>query len=410
MNKFFNVFLIILTVSSLTSCVNENKKINLIIKKDMSSNMSEQNKLLLSDKNQIAYTLRFIGDYNIDSKTKVGEKKPTILGGLSGIVYSGKDNIFFVTSDDRGKKGDPRYYPIEIDFFQNKIKVNPKDAVMFRNIDNTDFEPGGVDFEGISMLPNGNLIISSEGDIHETPAINPAIYEFTKEGHYVKNWSLPYKFLPSKKMPRTKGSHNNRSLECLSITNDGKYVFTASESSLIQDGSKASKEEGTRTRILRYKHDGSNYTPETEYAYELSKLPNPTGLSQVSGSNGLVDIAAISKNKLLTLERSFIRETITNYVKIYLTEFLPNTSEIQELESIKNKKITLAKKTLVLNLNDIIPQMNPLLQKLDNLEGIAIGPRLENGNQTLVVVGDNNFSPYQRTLFIAFEIIESIAN
>jgi len=42
----------------------------------------------------------------------------------------------------------------------------------------------------------------------------------------------------------------------------------------------------------------------------------------------------------------------------------------------------------------------------DNMEAIAIGPQLPNGNYTLIIASDNNFNPkYQRNVFAAFEIV-----
>ena len=44
--------------------------------------------------------------------------------------------------------------------------------------------------------------------------------------------------------------------------------------------------------------------------------------------------------------------------------------------------------------------------KLDNTEGMTFGPRLPNGNRTLVFVSDDNFRKSQITQFLAFEVIE----
>lgn len=42
--------------------------------------------------------------------------------------------------------------------------------------------------------------------------------------------------------------------------------------------------------------------------------------------------------------------------------------------------------------------------KIDNIEGPAWGPRLANGNRSLVLVADNNFADNQSTQFLAFEV------
>jgi len=46
------------------------------------------------------------------------------------------------------------------------------------------------------------------------------------------------------------------------------------------------------------------------------------------------------------------------------------------------------------------------LKKLDNTEGMTFGPRLPNGNRTLVFVSDDNFRASQITQFLAFELTE----
>jgi hypothetical protein len=58
-----------------------------------------------------------------------------------------------------------------------------------------------------------------------------------------------------------------------------------------------------------------------------------------------------------------------------------------------------AKKRLILNLNE------SNLPYVDNLEGIAWGPLLANGHNSLVLVSDNNFNATQVTQLLAFEVI-----
>jgi len=46
---------------------------------------------------------------------------------------------------------------------------------------------------------------------------------------------------------------------------------------------------------------------------------------------------------------------------------------------------------------------------VDNIEGMCWGPKLKNGNQTLVFVADNNFNLYGKQLnqFLFFEVVIS---
>ena len=56
------------------------------------------------------------------------------------------------------------------------------------------------------------------------------------------------------------------------------------------------------------------------------------------------------------------------------------------------------KKTLLVN-------MDRLGIYTDNIEGITLGPLLPNGNRSVILVSDNNFSPLQQTQFMLLELI-----
>ena len=57
------------------------------------------------------------------------------------------------------------------------------------------------------------------------------------------------------------------------------------------------------------------------------------------------------------------------------------------------------KKRLVLDM-----AKHPEIGRIDNIEGVSFGPRLANGNRSLVFVSDNNFNRNQVTQFLAFEV------
>ncbi len=42
--------------------------------------------------------------------------------------------------------------------------------------------------------------------------------------------------------------------------------------------------------------------------------------------------------------------------------------------------------------------------KLDNLEGMTLGPRLPDGSQSLVMISDDNFNPQQVTQLLLFRL------
>ena len=60
----------------------------------------------------------------------------------------------------------------------------------------------------------------------------------------------------------------------------------------------------------------------------------------------------------------------------------------------------------VLDLDAIRQRLEPGHQRLDNFEGMALGPRLSTGERSVLMVSDDNFSQTQRTVFFAFAIEE----
>jgi hypothetical protein len=45
---------------------------------------------------------------------------------------------------------------------------------------------------------------------------------------------------------------------------------------------------------------------------------------------------------------------------------------------------------------------------LDNIEGLTLGPKLPDGQRSLILISDNNYNPLQRNQILAFKIkIES---
>ena len=74
---------------------------------------------------------------------------------------------------------------------------------------------------------------------------------------------------------------------------------------------------------------------------------------------------------------------------------------IDSLLAVDSQNIKPVKKKLLLDLRtlDVL---------LDNIEGLTLGPRLPDGQRSLILISDNNFHSLQRNQFLAFKIkIES---
>ena len=119
-------------------------------------------------------------------------------------------------------------------------------------------------------------------------------------------------------------------------------------------------------------------------------------------TNGLVELLALdNRGTFLALERSFSAGApgTGNTIKLYEVRLngASDISGINSLNAININTVRPVDKRLVLNFDTL-----GLPTGLDNVEGMTLGPVLPNGQQSLVLVSDNNFSATQFTQILAF--------
>ncbi|WP_392478352.1 esterase-like activity of phytase family protein [Nostoc sp. C110] len=321
--------------------------------------------------------------------------KKTEVGGLSGITYDAKNNLYYAISDDRGQKAAARFYNLKIDLSKGSLKksgVIPIDVTTLLNENNQTFRPSETDTEGIALTNKSTIFISSEGDAAKL--INPFIKEFSlSSGKEITTLPIPNKFLPDK--TGKQGIRNNLAFESLTITPDKKNLFTASENALIQDGVAAKPNIGSPCRILQY--NLLNGQPEKEFLYQtepVSPFLNLTG----KFASGLPDLLALdNQGHFLSLERSFTGLGFAISLFQVSLEQADDIHHIDSLLAIDSKNIKPVQKKLLLDLRtlDVL---------LDNIEGLTLGPKLPDGQQSLILVSDNNFNSLQRTQILAFKM------
>jgi hypothetical protein len=323
----------------------------------------------------------------------------TEIGGLSGITYDARNNLYYAISDDRGQKAPPRFYTFTIDLSKGKLTNNdviPVGVTNLLNTSNQPFPPNTTDTEGIAITNQDTIFVSSEGDVDKL--INPFIKEFAlASGKTISTLPIPDKFLPDSQ--KQKGIRNNLAFESLTITPNQKFLFTATENALIQDGPAAKSGVGTSSRILEY--NLLTKQPEREFLYQtepVTPLFNPTG----KFASGLPDLLALNnQGNFLSIERSFTGLGFTVFV---FEISLENATDIHNFDSIAKidpDKIKPVEKKLLLDLRT-------LDVSLDNIEGLTLGAKLPDGQPSLILISDNNFNGLQQTQILAFKLkIES---
>ena len=345
----------------------------------------------------------FLGEY----KLKVDEFQDTSVGGLSAITYDTRNSHLYALADDRSNKAPARFYTLNLNLNQdesgevNLDQVAIENVTFLRNSQGETYAPGSIDPEGIALSPEGTLYISSEGATSQ--GIPPFIGEFKLEtGEKIDNLRLPQRYLTdteSETPESPRGIQNNLGFEALTIKSSGGQsdpfrLFTAPESALAQDilPVDSDPEFTTRVRFLHYLIQPiSSPILVAEHLYLLDKAP--TG----SVSNGLTELLAIDpEGFFLSLERTYGLLGFGAKIFQVSTVNVSDTSAIDSLSSDINGVKPL-KKELLLDLNDLDIY-------LDNLEGMALIPRLPDGSQGLLLVSDNNFNPEQVTQFLLFRL------
>jgi hypothetical protein len=327
----------------------------------------------------------------------------TVVGGLSGIDRDPASGLYWAISDDRSQTGAARFYNLSLDLSLFQRSNSPGSAGVLFNTVETMKTPGGttyatltVDPESIRLNPaTGNLAWTSEGD--RGLLINPFARQMTTTGAFVNGFAVPGSF----HMYETEqGSRNNLALESLTFSVDGARLYTATENALYQDGPATGQAGVTSVaRILAF--DSASRAPVAQYAYRVDAVAIPPSGPTDFSTNGLVEMLAVTPTEFIAIERSFTASANRNTIRLYLAS-LAGATDVSGVDSLAGAAYTPVSKTLLLDL-DTLRNADGSPVVLDNIEGITWGPTLANGNRTLVLVSDNNFSATQFTQFIALE-------
>jgi hypothetical protein len=329
----------------------------------------------------------------------------TKVGGLSGIDYDAKNELYYLISDDRSMFNDSRFYTAKIRLFENKVE-----GIDFQSVSTLKNETGTAygnwnttpttssDPEDIRFNPKTNTLVwSSEGarvitadkEVLQDPSLN----FMDLKGDFLGNVTLPENL---KMQKQEKGPRNNGTLEGITFDKKYKHIYTNIEEPLFEDGDQANTSKGGLIRF--YQFDAKTKKNTAQYGYQLEPIarePNPKG---AFGVNGVSAIQYYGKNQLLVVERSYSTGTQACTIKVFLCD-LKKATNVKNHKTLQNQKLELASKKLMLNMDD-------LGIFIDNIEGLTFGPKLTNGNPSIIFISDNNFSDKQKTQILVFELVK----
>lgn len=337
-------------------------------------------------------SLQYIDEYVLpDGSMYAG----TEVGGLSGIDYA--DGKWYMISDDA--KAPIRFYTADIQFNENGFEnVTINGVTELLNGSNLPFADGEVDPEAIRITPGGSVLWSSEGNING--GVDPFIRIANMKGTYKSSISLSEKFKVS--IEENRGPRHNGVIEGLSVSFDKAGYWASMELPLVQDGSEPLVEDTDSPVRMAFINTSGAFGKE--FAYELDPIARKFDETAFT-VNGVVEILEYDTDKFLVLERSFSTGYADggNDVKIYNVD-ASDATDVSGMDSLKGADYKKATKELLFDFESVRGQLTDGV--VDNIEGITFGPELKNGNRSLVLVADNNFSAFgpQLNQFILLEV------
>jgi hypothetical protein len=345
--------------------------------------------LFLSCANQRQTQLNFLDEYILADSI---DFKNTIIGGLSGLDYA-NNQYYFVVDDARN----PRVLSANITISNNEIKSIDFKNVIFLNDSTSDFYNENVlDLESIFFDEQTNEInLVSEGSIRKGKL--PSVFKIDEDGAFIERFPLP------KNLSNLKTIKHNAAFEGSSKSIDNKGFWTAFEAPLKPDGLVPTFIKTASPIRITY-FDKHSKKATKQYAYQLEHIIKPAKGN--INLNGVTAILEYKENHFFVIERTYQNGygSYGNIVKIFEATVDEKSTNVLEIESLKLIEFTPLKKRLVFDFEDVKEYLTKGV--VDNIEGVTLGPKLPNGNQSLVLVADDNFQIYGKQLnqFILLEI------
>ena len=364
---------------------------------------SSSKKIAYNNGNISISKLKFLSEYDVPNAKQFAH---TTIGGLSGIDYDRRRDVYYLISDDRSAINPARFYTAKIHLTENKIDsvefvavtdFKTKQGTLYPNSRQDPFHT--PDPEGIRYNPvQDEIVWSSEGERIVKAGSNvledPTIIAIHRDGNYKDSFALP----SNMHMHATEnGPRQNSVFEGMTFTGDNKYLFVNVEEPIYEDGPRAGLNDSTGwIRIIKF--DAATRQPIAQYAYKIEPVAYPAIPETAFKINGVPDILWVRKNKLIVIERSFSTGRMACTIRVFLGD-VSQADNIADLHSIVGQAAVhpISKKLLL--------DMDDLGRYIDNIEGVTFGPILSNGHRSLIFVADDNFSPLQKSQFLMFEVI-----
>ena len=163
----------------------------------------------------------------------------------------------------------------------------------------------------------------------------------------------------------------------LALSPNGEFLWTANEEALSGDGDASSVEKGTVVRLTRFRRqNGAAWAHDGEWAYLTDAIG---GGKTKRMRSGVSDLCVLEDGTLLVLERELSRKGVDPAYRARLYAVRPGRDLPFDVKRPIAKKLLFGADT-----------------GSANYEGVCLGPKLDNGDRTLVMVSDGGDADDER--------------
>ncbi len=270
------------------------------------------------------------------------------------------------------------------------------------------------DPEGIAIARNGNYYVSDE--------YGPSVREFRRDGTLLRTFTPPENLI-SKQTGVTvnyvdgrptivNGRQDNRGFEGLAISPDGTKLYAMLQDPLVNEGSSS---DGRRSRNLRMvEFDVATGTQTRQLTYQLESIADindriPGTASDFGATNqgrsmGISAVVALYDHQFLVIERDnrgYGSDTTTDDApvgskRVYLID-ITGASDVKAISFANTNDlpagVVAVAKTLYLDIQAALVANGVIIP--EKIEGLAIGPQLDDGSYLMLTGSDNDFSVTQ---------------
>ncbi len=223
-------------------------------------------------------------------------------------------------------------------------------TLLLHRADGTPYDDTNFDAEGLSVLPDGRYVVSSE--------VEPSIHIFDRDGTEVGQLRVPDRFRVAPNGEAT----DNATLEGLTVSRDGRTIYAAMEGTLSGDVSRSGDD--TFRRILVYQRHHGHYRLAKQVGYRIDP-----GMR-------IAEVTSYGRDSLLVLEAAW-NETDGNTIRLYAVTHLNHARDVSRVPDLGNRPRLVAPKRAVADVTACPdlgapakePQTNTLM---DNYEAMAI--------------------------------------